>query len=59
MKDDKTKQDGRDDTKIDANDPNEVAYAAKKIGVSATEIKEAIKAVGSSREKVEKYLKDK
>ena len=59
MKDDKTKQDGRDDSKIDANDPSEVAYAAKNKGVSATKIKEAIKAVGNSREKVEKYLKGK
>ena len=27
--DDKTKQDGRDDSKVDLNDPNQVSYAAQ------------------------------
>ncbi|TDO24231.1 DUF3606 domain-containing protein [Pedobacter duraquae] len=56
MADDKSKQDGRDDSKIDSNDPNEVEYAAKQFGVSASEIREAIKQVGSSREAVKKHL---
>lgn len=30
--DNKTKKDGRDDSKVDLNDANEVAYAAKQAG---------------------------
>jgi hypothetical protein len=59
MADNKSKQDGRDDSKIDANDSSEVAYAAKEFGVTAAEIKDAIKEVGSSRAAVEKYLASK
>jgi len=58
MADDKSKQDGRDDSKIDANDPNELAYAAKEFGVSVEEVKAAIKAVGNSRAAVKKHLSD-
>jgi len=56
MADDKLKQDGRDDSKIDANDHNELAYAAKQFGVSVVKVKAAIKAVGSSRNAVKEYL---
>ena len=56
MADNKNKQDGRDDSKIDSKDSSELAYAAKQFGVTATEIKEAIKAVGSSRAAVKKHL---
>ncbi|MHA4896256.1 DUF3606 domain-containing protein [Pedobacter sp. PWIIR3] len=56
MTDNKIKQDGRDDSKIDANDSSEVSYAAKEFGVSAAEIKAAIKAVGSSRAAVKNHL---
>lgn len=56
MADNKNKQDGRDDNKIDSKDSNEVAYAAKQFGVTAAEIREAIKAVGSSRVAVKKHL---
>lgn len=59
MSDNKNKQDGRDDSKIDANDPSEVAYAAKEFGVSAIEIKKAIETVGNSREAVKKHLTSK
>jgi hypothetical protein len=58
MADDKSKQDGRDDSKIDAHDSNELAYAAKAFGVSVDEVKAAIKAVGNSRAAVEKHLSD-
>jgi hypothetical protein len=57
MSDDKKKQDGRDDSKIDSNDASEVEYAAKKFGVKPKEIRDAIAEVGNSREAVEKYLK--
>lgn len=59
MADNKNKQDGRDDSKIDANDSSEVAYAAKEFDVTAAKIKEAIKAVGNSRAAVKKYLSGK
>lgn len=59
MADDKTKQDGRDDSRIDANDSSEVAYAAKQFGVSAQQVRDAISAVGNSREKVRKHLSGK
>ncbi|MCD0489685.1 DUF3606 domain-containing protein [Pedobacter sp. MC2016-14] len=59
MADNKNKQDGRDDSKIDANDSSEVAYAAKEFGVTAAKIKEAIQAVGNSRAEVKKYLSGK
>ena len=59
MADNKNKQDGRDDSKIDAQDASEVSYAAKEFGVSATEIKQAIEAVGNSRAAVKKHLTSK
>ena len=46
--DNKTKQDGRDDSKVDLNDVNEVAYAAKQAGVTPSEYKQLAKASGSS-----------
>jgi len=56
--DDKTKQDGRDDAKVDLNDPNEVAYAAKQVGLSPARYKELAKKAGtSSREKIAEYIK--
>lgn len=55
--DNKTKQDGRDDSKVDLNDANEVAYAAKQVGVTASEYKELAKASGSSNRKtIEEYI---
>lgn len=57
MSDNKNKQDGRDDSKIDSNDASEIQYAAKKFGVTPEEIKDAIAQVGNSRAAVEKYLK--
>jgi len=59
MADDKSRQDGRDDSKIDANDSSEVQYAAKAFGVTPEQIREAIKAVGNSRENVKHYLAEK
>lgn len=59
MADNKSKQDGIDDSRIDANDSSEVSYAAKQFGVSAERIREAIKNVGNSRDKVGEFLKNK
>jgi len=55
--DDKTKQDGRDDAKVDLNDPNEVLYAAKQANVSVEKYKELAKKSGSSsREVIANYI---
>jgi hypothetical protein len=56
MADDKTKQDGRDDSRIDGNDPSELSNAAEQFGVSVQAVKDAIQAVGNSREKVRQHL---
>ncbi|MCX3267415.1 hypothetical protein [Pedobacter agri] len=37
--DDKSKQDGRDDAKVDLNDPNEVSYADQQANVSTKNIR--------------------
>jgi len=50
--DNKLKQDSRDDSKVDLNDPNEVSYAAQQIGISMNEYKELAKASGSSSRSV-------
>ena len=57
--DDKSKQDGRDDAKVDLNDPNEVSYAAQQAGVSIEKYKEYAKAAGtSSRQKITEYIEE-
>ncbi|AZI28029.1 hypothetical protein EA772_15330 [Pedobacter sp. G11] len=45
---DKIKQDGRDDAKVDLNDPNEVSYANQQANVSTEKHKECAKAAGTS-----------
>lgn len=56
--DNKSKQDGRDDAKVDLNDSSEVAYAAKQAGVTSTEYKEFAKKAGtSSRAGIAEYIK--
>lgn len=56
MSDDKTKQDGRDDSRIDSNNSSEVSYAAEQFGVSSQQVRDAIEAVGNSRDSVKEYL---
>jgi hypothetical protein len=57
MSDDKGKQDGRDDSQIDIKDASEVQYAAKKLGVTPQQIRDAVANVGNSRAAAEKHLK--
>ncbi len=57
MTDNKNIQDGRDRSQVNGNEDYEVQYIAKTLGVSSERIKEAISAVGNSREKIEEYLK--
>lgn len=57
MSDNKNTQDGRDRSQVSGSEDYEVEYTAKSLGVSTDRIKEAISAVGNSREKIEEYLK--
>jgi hypothetical protein len=57
MADDKTKTGSPDSDLINTSENYEVEYWSKKIGVSAEELKTAVKAVGNSVAAVEKYLK--
>ncbi len=58
MSDNKNVQDGRDRSRVDANESYELSYIEKKLGVSRDQVKQAIAAVGSNRDKVEEYLKN-
>ena len=57
MPDDKSKRGAPDRRKVAGQEPWEVKYVAKKMGVSQAEVKAAVKAVGPSRKRVEAYLK--
>jgi hypothetical protein len=59
MSDNKSKEDGRDRSRVDPNEGYELAYLEEKLGVSRDEVRKAVAAVGNSREKVEEYLKKK
>jgi len=56
MADDKTKTGSPDSDLINTSEDYEVEYWSKKFGVSAEELKEAVKAVGNSVEAVRKKL---
>jgi predicted DNA-binding protein YlxM (UPF0122 family) len=57
MADNKDLRDGRDRERVAGNEDYEVSYLAEKLNVSAEEVRNAIKQVGNSREKVEEYLR--
>ncbi|WP_316743789.1 DUF3606 domain-containing protein [Pedobacter antarcticus] len=57
MSDDKDIRDGRDSSKVNSNESYELSYLEEKLNVSREQIREAIAAVGNSRDKVEEYLK--
>lgn len=60
MADDKTKKDYRDKTRINMNEPYEVAYWKKEFGVTGQALAGAVRATGSSSvKKVRNYLNDK
>ena len=57
MADNKDKTDFRDRSEINTNEDYEVRYWSEKFGVSAEELKEAVKSTGSnSAKKIEEYL---
>ena len=57
MADDKTKSGGQDRTRINTSEDYEVGDWSKKFGVTADELKAAVKAVGNSAKDVEAHLK--
>ena len=57
MADDKNQRDGRDRSKVSGEEQYEVQHLAEKLGVSAEQVRNAIQKVGSSREKIEEYLR--
>ena len=58
MSDNKNKQDGRDDSKVDINDKSEVEYLHKQHpGYTHQQIVDAIKKYGPLRKNIEAHLK--
>jgi hypothetical protein len=57
MSDDKRNPGGQDRTRINTSQEYEVQDWAKKFGVSADQLKAAVKAVGSNAKEVEAHLK--
>jgi len=57
MADDKNLRDQRDRNRIAGNEDYEIDYMVEKTGASREEVKQAIKAVGNDRQKIEEYLK--
>lgn len=59
MADDKSKQGGQDDARVDSNDPNELAFIAEKFGVSLNEVRLAIQKAGTDiREDIYRMLEN-
>lgn len=59
MADDKTKTGGQDRTRINVNEDYEVQYWTKKFGVTAEQLKAAVKDAGTNAAAVEAHLKGK
>lgn len=57
MADDKTKPGGQDRSRISLSEDYEVRDWAKKFGVTADELKSAVRAVGNNAQAVEAHLK--
>ncbi len=56
MTDNKEFRDGRDRSKVDGMDPNELRYIADKYGVSIEDIKTIISRAGNNRNDIKKEL---
>ncbi|NTE04607.1 DUF3606 domain-containing protein [Agrobacterium tumefaciens] len=53
------KEDGRDETKVDLNDPNDISYAAQEAKISPEKYKEYAKAAGTNgRLAIAKYIEE-
>jgi len=58
MADDLTNRGPRDRNRVDVNEDWELRYWSKKFGCTATELRDAVKSVGTTMaDKVEAYLK--
>ncbi|HTH10818.1 MAG TPA: DUF3606 domain-containing protein [Acidovorax sp.] len=57
MADDKNQAGGQDRSRINVNQDYELQDWSKKFGVTPEQLKEAVKAVGTSAEAVEAHLK--
>jgi hypothetical protein len=57
MSDDKSKSGGQDRTRISLVEEYEVRDWSKKFGVTADELKDAVKVVGNDAKAVEEHLK--
>jgi hypothetical protein len=57
MADDKNMQDGRDRSRVSGSEEYELQHIAEKLNVSTEEVRRAIEQVGTSREKIEEYLR--
>jgi hypothetical protein len=57
MADDKTKTGGQDRQRINVNEDYELRGWAKKFNVTPEQLKEAVKAVGTQADDVERHLK--
>lgn len=56
MSDDKTKRGPPDSQRINVNEPYEVAYWTKTLGVSEQKLRDAVRAVGVSVAAVRRHL---
>jgi hypothetical protein len=56
MADDPSKRGPQDRSRISLSEPYEIQYWTKKFGVTAAELRDAIKKVGNSAEAVEKEI---
>jgi hypothetical protein len=57
MADDKSKPGGQDRTRVDVHEDYELRDWSKKFGVTADQLKAAVKAVGTNAKAVEDHLK--
>jgi hypothetical protein len=57
MTDDNAPRRDEDDARIDADDDQQAQRWAERFGVSAEELKDAVRAVGNDAHEVEDYLK--
>lgn len=56
MSDDKAARNSPDNKRIDVHDPNEIRHWTKSLGVTAEQLKEAVRKVGTSAEQVRQHL---
>jgi hypothetical protein len=57
MSDNLQKKRPQDASRVNTNEKWEIDYWTEELGVSETELKEAVKAVGNSADNVRKYLR--